>query len=98
MVTSVRIERPVVLEYRSVQIGIPRDFKLIPADSQTVAIIDATDLPAAPADKKKTGVSGRRKGAPWGRERARPATQNFMSRSKSIRCASSCGRISTRPC
>ena len=77
---------------------VKRLLKLIPADSQTVAIIDATDLPAATADKKKTGVSGRRKGPPWGRERARPATQNFMSGSKSIRCASGCGRISPRSC
>jgi hypothetical protein len=41
---------------------VKRLLKLIPADSQTVAIIAATDLPAAAADKKKTGVSGRRNG------------------------------------
>jgi hypothetical protein len=75
-----------------------RLLKSIPAHSQTVAIIDATDLPAATADKKKTGVSGRRKGPPWGRERARPVTLNFMSGSKSIHCGSGCGRIRPQFC
>ena len=75
-----------------------RLLKSVPAQSQTVAIIDATDLPAAAADKKKTGAGGRRQGLPWGRERARPATLNFMSGSKSIRCACGCGRISLRSC
>jgi len=75
-----------------------RLLKLIPAHSQTVAIIDATDLPAATADKKKTAVSGQRNGPPWGRERARPVTLNFMSGSKSIRCASGCGHISPQSC
>ena len=75
-----------------------RLLKLIPAHSQTVAIIDATDLPAATADKKKTEISGRRNGPPWGRERPRPATLNFMSGSKNIRCASGCGRISPQSC
>jgi hypothetical protein len=75
-----------------------RLLKLIPAHSQTVAIIDATDLPAATADKKKTEISGRRNGPPWGRERARPATPNFMLGSKSIRCASGCGHIDPQSC
>lgn len=75
-----------------------RLLKLIPAESQTVAIIDATDLPAAAADKKKTGASGRHNGLLWERERARPATLNFMSASKSIRCGSGCGRISPPSC
>ena len=30
----------------------------LPDGGKTVAIIDATDLPAATADKKKTGASG----------------------------------------
>lgn len=71
-----------------------RLLKLIPDHSQTVAIIDATDLPAATADKKKTGASGRRNGPPWGRELARQAIPNFMSGLKSIHCAFGCGRIS----
>lgn len=31
----------------------------IPPESKTVAIIDATDLPAATSDKKKTAATGR---------------------------------------
>lgn len=36
-----------------------RLLRFLPAGGQTVAIIDATDLPAATADKKKTGNLGR---------------------------------------
>ena len=36
----------------------------LPAGGKTVAIIDATDLPAATADKKKTGDCGRRNAPP----------------------------------
>jgi len=72
--------------------------KLIPASSQTVAIIDATDLPAATADKKKTGASGRRSEPRWEHERARRATPNFMSASKNILCVFGCGRISPPSC
>lgn len=75
-----------------------RLLKSVPTQSQTVAIIDATDLPAAAADKKKTGASGRRAGPLWGRERARPATLNFMLGSKNIHCACGCGRIRLRSC
>jgi hypothetical protein len=35
-----------------------RLLRFLPAGGQTVAIIDATDLPAATADKKKTGNRG----------------------------------------
>jgi hypothetical protein len=77
---------------------VKRLLKWIPKDSLSVAIIDATDLPAATADKKKTGVSGRHNAPPWGRARAKRATLNFMSGSKSIRCAFGCGRISPPSC
>jgi hypothetical protein len=36
-----------------------RLLRFLPAGGQTVAIIDATDLPASTADKKKTGNRGR---------------------------------------
>lgn len=36
-----------------------RLLRFLPTGGQTVAIIDATDLPAATADKKKTGNRGR---------------------------------------
>lgn len=77
---------------------VKRLLKLIPADSQTVAILDATDLPAAAADKKKTGVSGRRNGPLWAHELAGQATPNFMSGLRSIPCGSGCGRISPPSC
>ncbi len=41
-----------------------RLLRFLPAGGQTVAIIDATDLPAATADKKKTGAGGLRGGPP----------------------------------
>jgi len=75
---------------------VKRLLKSIPAHSRTVAIIDATDLPAAAADKKKTGVNGRRNGPRSERELARPATLNFLSVIKSIRCVFGCARISPR--
>lgn len=36
----------------------------LPGSGKTVAVIDATDLPAATADKKKTEATGRRHGLP----------------------------------
>jgi hypothetical protein len=75
-----------------------RLLKWIPKDSLSVAIIDATDLPAASADKKKTEVSGRHNALPWARARAKPATLNFMSGSKSIRCVFGCEHIGPPSC
>jgi len=54
-----------------------RLLKFLPAEGQTVAIIDATDLPAATADKKKTGNRGR---PGWPRSAhapSRPGTRAF---------------------
>jgi len=69
----------------------------IPAESKTVAIIDATDLPAAAADKKKT-ATGRRRGPRLGRARANQATANSMSVLKSTPCVCGCGRTHPRWC
>jgi hypothetical protein len=44
----------------------------VPAESQTVAIIDATDLPASTSDKKKTADNGPRNERPWARARVAP--------------------------
>jgi len=38
-----------------------------PLRDKTVGLIDATDLPASTADKKKTGDPGARSGQIWGR-------------------------------
>ena len=37
---------------------VKRLLRFLPEGGQTVAIIDATDLPASTADKKKTGAGG----------------------------------------
>lgn len=67
----------------------------IPADSKTVAIIDATDLPAATSDKKNTVTPARLKGPHVAHVRANPDILNFMSALKSTRCA--CGCVRTSP-
>ena len=41
----------------------------LPAGGKTVAIIDATDLPAATADKKKIVAAGQHNAPPWARAR-----------------------------
>lgn len=55
----------------------------LPSAGQTVAIIDATDLPAATADKKKTGGDGPPNGPRSGHVRSKPATHGFSSAIKS---------------
>lgn len=44
-----------------------RLLRFLPAGGKTVAIIDATDLPAATADKKKTEHPGQPDQPPWAR-------------------------------
>lgn len=66
------------------------------ADRRSVAVIDATDLPAATADKKKTGGSGRPAGRPWGRAPSSRDTRGFTSATKSIRCGCGCTVIPRR--
>lgn len=77
---------------------VKRLLAFIPAESKTVAIIDATDLPAATADKKKTGATGRRRGPPLGRGHANPATPNSTSVLKSTPCVCGCARTGPRWC
>jgi len=52
-----------------------RLLKFLPADGKTVAIIDATDLPAATADKKKTDNPGQPKLQLWALARSRLGTR-----------------------
>jgi hypothetical protein len=52
-----------------------RLLKFLPAGGQTVAIIDATDLPAATADKKKMGGRGRPGWQLSARAHSRPDTR-----------------------
>ena len=76
-----------------------RLLRFLPATSLTVALIDATDLPAATADnKKKPRTVGPPNGPRWARVRSRPATPGFMSVIKSIRSGCGCAIIRRRFC
>lgn len=70
----------------------------LPVGGQTVAIIDATDLPAATADKKKTVVFGPPNGPRSGRARSKPAIPGSSSVPKSIRCVCGCAVMNRRCC
>lgn len=70
----------------------------LPTGGQTVAIIDATDLPAATADKKKTVAVGPPNGPRSGRARSKPAIPGSLSVTKSIRCVCGCAVMSRRCC
>lgn len=63
--------------------------KYLQADRKSVALIDATDLAAATADKKKTAANGQPNRRPWGRVPSSRVTPGFMSAIRSIRCG--CG-------
>jgi len=62
----------------------------LPGGGKTVALIDATDLPAATADKKKTGASGPPNAPPWAPAHSRPATRDFLSVIKNTPCVCGC--------
>jgi hypothetical protein len=54
----------------------------------SVAVIDATDLPAATADKKKTDEIGRQSGRAWEDAHSSRAIPAFTWAIKSIHCGS----------
>ena len=60
--------------------------KHLRAEQRSVAVIDATDLPAATADKKKMVENGRPGERPWEHAHSNRGTRAFMSATKSIRC------------
>ena len=70
----------------------------LPAGGQTVAVIDATDLPAATADKKKSAGSGPPNARRWGHVRSKPGTRDSLSATKNTRCGCGCGVMSRRCC
>jgi len=59
--------------------------KYLRVEQKSVAVIDATDLPAATADKKKTVENGRPSERPWEHAPSSRATRAFMSATKSTR-------------
>ena len=65
----------------------------IPRVGKTVAIMDATDLPASTADKKKTScaVTGRRQGPAWAPVRSKPGTRASLWVTRSTQCDCGCG-------
>ena len=73
---------------------VQRLLKELRVEQKSVAVIDATDLPAATADKKKTGENGPPSVRRWERVLSNPATPVFTSVTKSIPCA--CGSTAIR--
>ena len=63
--------------------------KYLRAEQKSVALIDATDLPAAAADKKKTAGNGPPSGRPWGHAHSNQVTLDFTLATRSTPCG--CG-------
>jgi hypothetical protein len=70
----------------------------VPEGSKTVAIIDATDLPASTMDKKKTGVAGQRRKRRSEPAHSKPGILDFMSVTKSILYVCGCEVMSQQFC
>jgi hypothetical protein len=58
--------------------------KYLRAEQKSVALIDATDLPAATADKKKRAEDGQPSERPWGHARSNRVTPGFTLAIRSI--------------
>jgi Transposase domain (DUF772) len=67
-----------------------RLLRFLPAGGQTVAVIDATDLSAATADKKKTVAAGPPTAPPLGRVPSSPGTRVSLSATRNTRCVYGC--------
>ena len=66
---------------------------------KSVAVIDATDLPAATSSYKKSSAAAIRPSArAWARARSKPARAAGLSVIKNTRCASGCGSADNRCC
>jgi hypothetical protein len=75
-----------------------RLLKFLPPGGQTLAIIDATDLPAATADKKKTGNRGLLGSPLWARAHSRAVIHDSLSAIKNTRCGCGCAVTNRRCC
>jgi hypothetical protein len=78
MLSEFRAEAGVAALRRINEQLVRRLLRFLPAGGQTVGIIDATDLPAATADKKKMGNRGRPGQPPWGPAHSRADTHDFL--------------------
>jgi hypothetical protein len=72
--------------------------KLVSDHQYAVAIIDATDLPASTADKKKMGVAGRRAAPAWARVHSGPDIRGSLSATRNTPCGCGCARMNRRCC
>ncbi len=72
-----------------------RLLRFLPAGGQTVAIIDATDLPASTADKKKIAAIGQPSAPPSAHARSSPGTPASLSATRNTRCVYGC--VATNP-
>jgi len=76
-----------------------RLLRFLPATGQTVALIDATDLPAATADnKKKTRTSGLPNGRRSAHVRSRPGTPGSLLVIRNTRSGCGCANMNRRFC
>jgi hypothetical protein len=98
MLCEFRVHAGVAILRRINEQMVKRLLRFLPKDGQTVAIIDATDLPASTADKKKTGAGGRPGGPPWVRARSNLDRPGSLSVIKSTPCVYGCAVMSRRCC
>ena len=73
-----------------------RLLKSLRTDRKSVAVIDATDLRAATADKKKSGGHGLRGGRPWGHVPSSRDTRGSSWVTRNIPCGCGCTVIRRR--
>lgn len=73
-----------------------RLLKSLRPERKSAAVIDATDLRAATADKKKTGGNGLHGGRPWGRVPSSRDTRGSSSVTRSTLCGCGCTVIRRR--
>lgn len=69
--------------------------RVAPLREKTLALIDATDLPARARDKKKRSRFGALAGRPWVRAHSSPGRPAFLLATKSTPCA--CGLTDLSP-
>src|SRR5262245_58696181 len=85
--------------FRAINDHLTRQLLLVaPLRYKTLALIDATDLPAHTGDKKKEVPVGARAGRLWERARSNRGRRAFSSATKSTRCAYGSAALSSWCC